>query len=341
MSSTSNGRAVTVGLFIAIGLAILIVGIFTLGGQQKTFVKGIKITVRFSDVNGLIKGNNIWFSGVKIGTVKALSFSGIHQVDVEVTIEGSVQKYIHKNSGARISSEGFIGNKNIVIDGGSAEAPIIQDGDLIMSQKMLSTDDIMKTLQQNNQNLLSITGNFKKLSEQIVQGKGLVGQLMADTVLAIRFRGIVQGLQNTTQSTQQMAASLSRFSTKLNTRGGLADKALTDTTVFNRLQNSATQFQMAAAKANTVIDNLNKASGKLNTTDNALGLLLNDDQSAAQVKATLDNLQSSSVKLNDDLEAVQHNFLLRGFFKKKAKDEEKVKQLDSMHIAPRKIKIKN
>jgi hypothetical protein len=37
------------------------------------------------------------------------------------------------------------------------------------------------------------------------------------------------------------------------------------------------------------------------------------------VQSTLDYLQQSSVKLNDDLEAVQHSFLLKGFFKKREK----------------------
>jgi phospholipid/cholesterol/gamma-HCH transport system substrate-binding protein len=35
----------------------------------------------------------------------------------------------------------------------------------------------------------------------------------------------------------------------------------------------------------------------------------------------LQNLQSASKKLDEDLEALQHNFLLRGFFKKKAKQD--------------------
>ena len=48
-------------------------------------------------------------------------------------------------------------------------------------------------------------------------------------------------------------------------------------------------------------------------------MLLHDEQAAANIKVTLQNLQSGTKKLDEDLEALQHNFLLRGFFKKKAK----------------------
>jgi phospholipid/cholesterol/gamma-HCH transport system substrate-binding protein len=45
------------------------------------------------------------------------------------------------------------------------------------------------------------------------------------------------------------------------------------------------------------------------------------------IRVTLRNLQTASIKLDENLEAVQHNFLLRGFFKKKAKKEaEETKQ---------------
>ena len=50
-------------------------------------------------------------------------------------------------------------------------------------------------------------------------------------------------------------------------------------------------------------------------------MMLNDQQAASNIKVTLQNLRSGSQKLDEDLEAVQHNFLLRGFFKKKAKKE--------------------
>ncbi len=68
---------------------------------------------------------------------------------------------IHRHDSARISSDGLIGNKIIVIDGGSPQAPIIQDSNTLQAAKLLSTDDIIKTLQQSNQQVLSMTGDLK------------------------------------------------------------------------------------------------------------------------------------------------------------------------------------
>lgn len=321
MQTAETKRNILVGSFIFFGLVIFIVGIFVLGGQQKSFVKSLRINAVFNDIGGLKAGNNVWFSGVKIGTVKTIKFYGKSQVEVSMNIEQSAQQYIRKDASAKLSSDGLIGNKLIVLFGGNPKMPEIEDGDILQVQKELSTDDIMKTFQQNNENLIGITSNFKKLSTDIVKGKGTAGALLADSSLAMSFRAIVNNLQKTTQTSAQLAGQLGVFAAKLNTKGGLADKVMTDTSVFNKLQVTADQLQKTAGNASAITENLTKASNKLNSTDNAMGLLLNDAKTADQVKTTMGNLEQSSQKLNDDLEAVQHNFLLRGFFKKKEKAE--------------------
>ena len=139
------------------------------------------------------------------------------------------------------------------------------------------------------------------------------------------FKAIVVNLKTTTASANKMARELDVFSKTLNTKGGLADQLLTDTAVFAKLQRSVDQLQKTAGSAATMTENLNKASSKLNQKDNALGLLLNDEETAGQVKSIMKNLETSSKKLDEDLEALQSNFLLRGFFKKRAKEQAKEK----------------
>lgn len=319
MDYAENRKAIIVGIFLALGLIVFIIGVLTLGGAQKTFSKSIHISAVFDDVAGLKKGNNVWFSGVKVGTISDVRFTGPSQVNVRMSVDEASQQYIHRNAGAKISSDGLIGNKIIVIDGGSPQAPIVQDGDVLQAEKLMSTDDMLKTLQQNNQNLLSITKDFKELSHKILQGKGTVGALLADSTMGVQLRSAMKNLQATTQSAAHMAVELDNFGKKLSTKGGLADKILTDTVTFNKIQASVAQLQKTVNSASELTQNLNNASKKLTTTDNTIGVLLNDPKGAEQVRTSLNNLQQSSIKLNDDLEAAQHNFLLKGFFKKKAK----------------------
>src|SRR3954471_12815253 len=119
MSNGKNKRAVIVGLFVTIGLLIFLVGIFTLGGQKKAFVPTVRITAVFNDVNGLQKGDNVWFSGVKVGTVKTIDFDGSAKIRVTMQIERKAQEFIRKDAKAKVGAEGFIGNKLIVIYGGT------------------------------------------------------------------------------------------------------------------------------------------------------------------------------------------------------------------------------
>ena len=319
MDKTDNRKAIIVGIFLALGLVVFVVGVLTLGGSQKTFSKSIHISATFDDVAGLKQGNNVWFSGVKVGTISSIKFAGPSQVDVKMRIDENSQQYIHRNAGVHIGSDGLIGNKIIVIDGGSPQAPMVQDGDVLQVEKLPSTDDILNTLQQNNKNLLAITTDFKELSHNILKGKGTVGTLLADSAMGLQLRKSMQNLQAATQSAARMAVQLDKFSNKINTKGGLADELLTDTATFNKIRGAVSQLQQAATNANTLTNNLNTAAKKLTTTDNALGILLNDPKSAEQVRTSLSNIQAGTIKLNDDLEAAQHNFLLKNFFKKKAK----------------------
>lgn len=321
MQATDNRKQITVGVFILIGLVIFVLGVFTLGSQRKAFVKSFTVNAVFNDIQGLKAGNNVWFSGVKIGTIKKIQFYGISQVQVFMNIEEDAHKYIHKNAAASISSDGLIGNKIIVITGGSPKFPFVEDGDQLQVANTLSTDDIMKTFQVNNKNLVDVTSDFKILAQNLVEGKGTAGALLADEKIANNFRAIVENLKTTTESANRMALEMNKFTKTLSTKGGLADKLMTDTAVFAKLQQSVNELQKTAASASAMTDNLNRATAKFNQTDNAVGLLINDQKTADQVKGIMHNLETSSKKLDENMEALQHNFLLRGFFKKKAKAE--------------------
>lgn len=326
MSASENKRSIVVGIFIFVGLVIFIAGVLTLGGKQKRFVSSITLTAVFNNVNGIQAGNNIFFSGVKIGTVSKINFTGNAQVEVTMHIEEASQKYIRKNAMAKLSSEGFIGNKMIEILGGTPDMPQVEDGDRLQIAAALTPDDIMKTLQENNKNILAITTDFKKVSNEVLQGKGTLGALLTDSLMANRLRQMTVNLESASATTARVTAAVSQYTSKLNNKGTLATELLTDTTVFSNLKSAVKSLQQTASTASEMTTNLKTTTNKLNSDKNVVGVLLNDEETATHLKGMVTNLESSSKKLDENLEALQHNFLLRGFFKKKEKAAAKEKE---------------
>jgi phospholipid/cholesterol/gamma-HCH transport system substrate-binding protein len=122
MEIRRSKHGLVVGIFTALALAIFIVTIFTLGGEQKSFTKKFPVKVVFPEINGLKQGNNVWFSGVKIGTVKSIVLKGASNVEVTLNIETKSQPFIKQDAMAKIGSEGFLGNKIVIIYAGSSTA---------------------------------------------------------------------------------------------------------------------------------------------------------------------------------------------------------------------------
>src|ERR1044072_6648894 len=97
MNENSNKRAVIVGIFVLLGLLFLIAGVITIGNMHSTFTNKIHLLTVLDDVNGWQKGNDIWFSGVKIGNVKKVEFYGPSRVKVTMNINQNSQQYIRKD----------------------------------------------------------------------------------------------------------------------------------------------------------------------------------------------------------------------------------------------------
>ncbi|WP_372767633.1 MlaD family protein [Lutibacter sp.] len=87
------------------------------------------------------------------------------------------------------------------------------------------------------------------------------------------------------------------------------------------------------ASLNVTAQNAEVISGQLieilydiNQGNGTLGMLLQDSTMAESINKTMNNLQKSSKGLNENMEAAKHNFLLRGYFRKKEKKAAELKQ---------------
>src|SRR5690606_38558225 len=126
-----------------------------------------------------------------------------------------------KDALAKLSSEGFIGNRLVVIEGGSAAAPPISEGDRLQSGPSSDTDAMMATLQTNNENLVGITENFQILTEQLVKGEGTIGALLTERELFDEIKQLVANLNQTVANTSAASEELVRLTSQFNKEGTL------------------------------------------------------------------------------------------------------------------------
>jgi phospholipid/cholesterol/gamma-HCH transport system substrate-binding protein len=314
-----NKKSVIVGVFVLIGIIIFIAGVLTMGGQQKKFVKSIRLNAVFDDIGGLQTGNNVWFSGVKIGTVRKINFYGESQVEIVMAVENKAQEYIRKDSKATIGSDGLIGNKIIVIYGGTTQAPPVEDGDRLIAVMPLDTDKMMSTLQENNNNLVTITENLKVLTTKIADGKGMVGAVMTDSLLAESFKNTMMAFERAAVRSNVVINDINKITANLYKEGTLIYDLTNDKETYQNLKASVEGLQATIDNTKELSDGLKVTMDKLNTNDNTLGLLLNDAEFAEKLRSTMVNTDSATMNLNRGLEALEYTWPFRRGFKRMEK----------------------
>jgi len=85
-------------------------------------------------------------------------------------------------------------------------------------------------------------------------------------------------------------------------------------------------LQVTAGNVEVITNQLAEITVKINKGKGTLGRLIQDEGIAENLNQTIVNLKKSSKGLDQNMEAAKHNFLLKGFFNKKAKAAEKKKE---------------
>lgn len=78
---------------------------------------------------------------------------------------------------------------------------------------------------------------------------------------------------------------------------------------------------ITSANVEIITDQLAEIMMKINSGEGTLGRLIQDTTIAENLNQTIVNLKKSSRGLDENMSAVKHNFLFRGYFNKKAKKE--------------------
>ena len=212
MDTHSQKFKIRLGLFVAGGLTLFVIAIFIIGKQKNLFNPVFKITSTFQNVGGLQIGNNVRFSGINVGTVDNIVIINDSTVRTDLIIKEEVRQFIKSDCRVAIGSEGVIGDKLVTISQGSAEAPLVKEGQRLESSEPVETDAIMSSLRVTAGNAEVITKQLAEIMTKINTGKGTLGRLIQDKTLAENLNKTVSNLKNSSKSLDEnMTAAKHNF----------------------------------------------------------------------------------------------------------------------------------
>jgi phospholipid/cholesterol/gamma-HCH transport system substrate-binding protein len=190
-----SSNKIKLGIFISLGIAVLIFGIYFIGERQQLFRNTFRISGVFKDVGGLQAGSNVRFSGVNVGTVDNINIVSDSSVNVEIVIDENARKFIKKDAIASIGSDGLMGNKILIIAPGTGGKMEIENNDTIETIQPINMDDVMISLKSTIDNASHITSDLSRITGTIQSGKGTIGRLLMDKSLAESFDSTFVNLQ--------------------------------------------------------------------------------------------------------------------------------------------------
>ena len=306
--SKEPGLKWKLGLFVIIGLVVFASAIYFVGKQRNLFGSTFQLTAQFKSASGLKEGNNVRFSGINIGTVNTITLVDSF-VMVELVIRKKVQEFIKTDATATIGSDGLMGDKVLTINPGTVSNPSVKDGDMILTKKAIDMDDIMASLKTNVDNAGIITTQLAEFTYKINNGDGILSKVIGDPALSNTLQTTLGNLKNSSEE-------FSRFAATMNNGKGALNTLVSDAAFADEIKQTMSNLQKTS-------DEFASFSAKINTGNGTLSRLVTDEKMANTLDSTMQNLQGATQKLDENMKALQSNFLFRGFFKKQAKAEAK------------------
>lgn len=319
----SNTQKIRLGLFVIISTLLLIIALYLIGNRQNLLGKTFKISAVFANVNGLQLGNNVRYSGINVGTVKNIEMINDTTICVDMVIEQKIQQHLKKNAVATIGSDGLVGSMvvNIIPDKNNSDP--ITPGDTIKSYSKISTNDMLTTLNTTNENAALLTADLLKITNAINDGQGTLGLLINDPDMAQSLKQTVSNLNIASAKATRTIDELNTIINTVNYEESLAAVILSDSIAARKMHAILDHLNTSGNEINKVLQNLNDISMKIKESDGAFNYMLTDTTFVNNLDETVRNIKHGSVKLNEDLEALRHNFLFRRYFKKLEKQQKK------------------
>lgn len=311
------------GVFVILGTALLLLAAYLIGNRQNMFGKTFDVTAVFSNATGLQNGNNVRFSGINVGTVKQIEMVNDTTIRVHMIIQDDMRKHIKKNAIASIGSNGLVGSMLVNIIPRAGTSALISPGDELQSSSKIGTQDMMNTLNVTNENAAMLTADLLKVSKSLTQSEGVLGRLLNDAEMANDLKETIANLKYTSDKANSTFGELNKIIGHINFEESAAGVLMADTNSGKKMRNIISNLELSSVAIEKTSNDLNTLINTIKDGDGTINYLFNDTTLVDRMEHTMKNIEQGTARFNENMEALKHNFLTRGYFKKQDKAQRK------------------
>ena len=322
-----KSKNVIVGLFVIAGLVLFTVGLFLIGNRHDAFSQHIDYFAEFTNLSGLTKGSKVQVAGMDAGQIVEIIVPGspAARFRVKIQINDRLRGLVRTDSQATIGTQGVVGETFLLIHPGSlhtsaaaalatlpSKEPLDLSSLLDQGQGLVSdvdgaikdADGILKTTSGQLGSTLSTAnrtiGNVNDVVVELKRGEGPAGMLLRDQAVATQIR-------KTLTSAQEASGNLALASSQAN--GLLTD--IQSRQFPAKIDDTMTVVKSAAANLDASAGQIRQTIAEASVPD------LNGASAGTNIAKSLSNINNATANMADETEALKHNFLLRGFFRRR------------------------
>lgn len=322
----SNINNLKLGAFIVAGMAFLILMLYMIGRNRNLFQSTYTLKAHVQNAQGLVIGNNVRYAGIEVGTVQKIKFLNDSLIELSLTINSRMKNIIRKNAKVTIGTEGIVGNKVLNIVASKTKGEIANEGDILSGSVGASTEDMLLVLEKTNNDVAVIAAELKKSIERLNDSKG-IWKMLDDQQSADNIRRATQNISSASSKAEQFVEDLQALSSFTKEGKGNVGMLLKDTAAMTALNESVIHLRRAAGNADSLTHALNDYAADvyhdIKSGNNTINVLLKDSILADKVRLSLGNVEKGTASFTANMEALRHNILFRGYFRKQAKKQKK------------------